>query len=252
MSRGTGRHRPRGAAEAAVDVQQRPVLLHYAATGRPPPRRWSERLALVAGALAVLAAIGTATLTGAWAGFSLLGPSVAPARPATEQVAEDDGTEPGGPRANPPAAATSLEDRERHPDAAGPQRPAVPTLEQRSDASSAAESSPAESSPAVPSPAVPSPADPPAGSRSAAPPATGQPEDVQADAPPRRGPTTAPETLPPQEPAARAPVREDPVAGSPAPEDPAPEDPAPEDPAPEDPAPESPAPETPDAGSPAG
>jgi hypothetical protein len=95
---GTGRHRTRGAAEPAPDPRRRPVLLHYAATGWPAPRRWPERLALLAGAIAVLAAIGGVTLTGAWGGFSLLGAPVEPARPAVEA---GEGR-PGGPAAAPP------------------------------------------------------------------------------------------------------------------------------------------------------
>ena len=80
---GPGRHRPsRRGAVPPPDPQQRPVLLHYAANGWPARRRWSERLALAAGAIAVLGAISTVTLTGAWAGFSLLGGPSEPARPA--------------------------------------------------------------------------------------------------------------------------------------------------------------------------
>lgn len=85
---GTDRHRIRRPPDPVPDPQQRPVLLQYAGAARPAPRRWSERLALLAGGIAVLLVIGGATLTGAWAGFSLLGPPVAPARPAAWEATD--------------------------------------------------------------------------------------------------------------------------------------------------------------------
>src|SRR4051794_34465009 len=98
---GHGRHRSRRGAAPPQDPLRRPVLLHYAASGWPARPRWSERLALAAGAMAVLAAIGTATLAGAWAGFSLLGGPSQPARPAAE---EPGAATPAGPSSVPPAA----------------------------------------------------------------------------------------------------------------------------------------------------
>ncbi|WP_100502120.1 hypothetical protein [Geodermatophilus chilensis] len=184
----TGRHRPRQSAEPTPDDHRRPVLLHYAATGWPAQHRWSERLALTAGALAVLVAIGTATLVGAWAGFSLLGPSVEPARPAAAAKVPGDGTAVGGTCRDQPAAASPMEGPAGRPGDAGSERPTEAVLEQRSEASAV------DSAPAGPFPASRGPA----GS-----PTPEQREDVGAGAPGQNGSTTTPST---QGPAAAVPA----------------------------------------------
>ena len=160
----TGRHRTRRAAGPAPDPQQRPVLLHYAATGWPPPRGWSERLALVAGAIAVLAAIGTATLTGAWAGFSLLGSQVEPARPAPEEVVAE--------AADPPPPTGSPTPTPDDGPIAAPPRTTAPAPARQTGPSSAAPAA------VAPSPSVPHESAPP----TAAPPRT-EPAPAAAPAP---------------------------------------------------------------------
>ena len=131
---GTGRHRT-GRSGSPPDPQRRPVLLHYAATGRPARRGWSERLALVAGAIAVLAAIGTATLTGAWAGFSLLGAPGTPARAAIEE-GEDGGTQQDDPA--PDAGAAAPQPPAEGPVAVLPERTPADRPQRRPEASGCA------------------------------------------------------------------------------------------------------------------
>ena len=149
---GHGRHRPgsRGAVPPP-DPQQRPVLLHYAASGWPARRRWSERLVLAAGALAVLGAIGIVTLTGAWAGYSLLGGPTEPARRAADAPATGTAA-PSHPPSTSPAGPS--EDA-----GAAPQRGTTPGADRWADPSLAAQSAtaPPEAAPQGAAPRTPTP-----------------------------------------------------------------------------------------------
>jgi hypothetical protein len=178
---GHGRHRPGGrGADPPPDPQQRPVLLHYAASGWTARRRWSERLVLAAGALAVLGAISIVTLTGAWAGFALLGGPTEPARRAADAPA----TGTAAPR-HPPSTSPAGPSEDA---GAAPRRGTTPGADRWADPSLAAQSASAPSE-AAPQSAAPRTSTPPQGRPDpSAPPQTAGPTEA-AVAPQTAAPT---------------------------------------------------------------